>query len=69
MNSSDKRMTLWGLMYGVASWAVFQVSQNLVGQQLRNFDETERLIVAAILPIALLYYLLRREERGGSQGH
>jgi hypothetical protein len=69
MNSSDRRMTLWGLMYGVGSWAVFQVSQNLVGQQFGNLDDTERLIVAALLPIALLYYLLRREEKGGGQAH
>ena len=69
MNSSDKKLTLWGLIYGVAAQAIFIASQNLVGTQAPNLDSTERIIVAAILPIVILYFLLRREEKGGSPGH
>ncbi len=69
MNASDKRLTLWGLMYGVAAQAIFIAAQNLVGQQAPNLDDTERVIVAAIIPIVILFYLLRREEKVGGTGH
>ncbi len=60
---------MWGLMYGLMAWAVLNVSEVFVSANTPNLPGYQQTIVAALIPIAILYYLVRREDKGGGQGH
>jgi len=66
MSSSGRGLILWGLILGLLAQAIFEASRVLVGQYVRSLSTYENILVAVVIPIAVLYYFLRRERRGGS---
>ncbi len=66
MNSSERELILWGLILGLLAQAIFDASRVLVGQYVRSLTTYENILVAVAIPIAVLYFFLRRGRKGGN---
>ena len=59
MSAAGRPLILWGLILGIIAQAVFEVSRILVGQYARNLTSYENILVAAAVPVAVLYFVLK----------
>jgi len=66
MNSSERELILWGLILGLLAQAILDASRVLVGQYVRSLTTYENILVAVAIPIAVLYFFLRRGRKGGN---
>jgi len=67
MSSSGRGLILWGLIPGLLAQAIFDASRVLVGEYVRSLSTYENILVAVAIPIAVLYYFLRRERGEGAE--
>ncbi len=67
MSSSGRGLILWGLIFGLLAQAIFDASRILVGQYVRSLSSYENILVAVVIPIAVLYFFCGENGREGAE--
>jgi len=61
-SAAGRPLIIWGLIVGIIAQAIREVSRVLVGQYARNLTNYENILVAAAIPVAVLYFFFLKRE-------